>query len=241
MTARARVAEAFAEASTLLRVGMVLGTMAGAFVLVTFVLTLVLAFVRSPPTLLMLRAESRHGSYEQRWVPIERISPHLRRAVMAAEDSDFCSHWGFDFGSIIEAIEKAGEGGKLRGASTLSQQTAKNLFLWPERSWVRKGLEAWFTMLIELTWSKRRTLEVYLNIAEFGDGVFGAEAASRQAFGIPAKDLSLWQASRLAVVLPAPKRRSAGALPEDLAAHADGVADGARTLEGEGRDRCIAG
>lgn len=147
------------------------------------------------------------GSYESiryRWVSAKNISPNAGIAVMASEDQRFPEHSGFDLESIQSSIEDYREGGKLRGASTISQQVAKNLFLTPAKSFLRKGVEAWFTLLIEILWSKERILEVYLNIAEFGDHLFGVEAASQRYFGIPAKNLSRYQAALLAATLPNP-------------------------------------
>jgi monofunctional biosynthetic peptidoglycan transglycosylase len=139
-------------------------------------------------------------------VPLERISPHLVRAVIAAEDTRFCAHNGFDGEEIVRALAQARDGGRLRGASTLSQQTAKNAFLWSGGGWPRKTIEAGLTGLVELAWSKRRILEVYLNAAEWGDGLFGAEAAAQARFGVSAADLTAGQAALLAAVLPSPNR-----------------------------------
>jgi len=144
--------------------------------------------------------------YAHDWVRWEEISPNAALAVIAAEDQKFPDHWGFDFESIDKAVSDAKSGRRLRGASTISQQVAKNLFLWPGQSWVRKGFEAWFTLLIEALWPKQRILEVYLNSAEFGRGVWGVEAASRHFFGKPARQLSRQEAALLAAVLPNPKR-----------------------------------
>ena len=141
-----------------------------------------------------------------RWVGWESISPQMRIAVVAAEDQKFPSHWGFDFESIADAVQEKSARRRLRGASTLTQQVARNLFLWPGRSYVRKGLEAYFTVLLELLWPKRRILEVYLNSAEFGRGIWGVEAASRRYFGKPAARLNRPEAALLAAVLPSPKR-----------------------------------
>jgi monofunctional glycosyltransferase len=143
---------------------------------------------------------------DRRWVPWSRISPRAALAVIASEDQNFATHHGFDFESIQKAIDAREHGQRLRGASTISQQVAKNLFLWTGRSFVRKGLEAYFTALIELTWSKRRILEVYLNIVELGDGVFGVEAASERYFHKPASRLTSEEAALLAAVLPNPIR-----------------------------------
>lgn len=140
------------------------------------------------------------------WVDFERISPHAAIAVVAAEDQRFAWHAGFDIDSIRQAMQENERGGRLRGASTITQQVAKNLFLWPGRSYLRKGLEAWFTVLIELAWPKKRILEVYLNVAEFGRGVYGVEAAARTYFGKSAAKLTRHEAALLAAVLPNPKR-----------------------------------
>ena len=138
------------------------------------------------------------------WVPLREISPEMSLAVIAAEDQRFAEHWGFDWGSIGDAISDGRA--RPRGASTLSQQVAKNLFLWSERSLLRKGLEAWFTLLLETLWPKRRILEVYLNVAEFGPGVYGVGAASERFFGKPAARLTRHEAALLAAVLPSPRR-----------------------------------
>jgi monofunctional biosynthetic peptidoglycan transglycosylase len=140
------------------------------------------------------------------WVDLERISTHAAVAVIAAEDQQFPFHAGFDFESIREAVRANGRGKRTRGASTLTQQVAKNLFLWPGRSYLRKGLEAWFTLLIEVFWPKERILEVYLNVAEFGRGVYGVEAAARKFFRKPAKRLNRHESALLAAVLPNPRR-----------------------------------
>jgi monofunctional biosynthetic peptidoglycan transglycosylase len=188
-----------------------------AFVLAISVLaTAAMRFI--PPLTTAVILERRvdalvHGrSYhvDRRWVPWSRISPRAALAVIASEDQNFATHWGFDVESIQQAIDAHEKGQRLRGASTISQQVAKNLFLWSGRSFVRKGLEAYFTVLIELTWSKRRILEVYLNIVELGDGVFGVEAASQRFFHKPASRLSPEEAALLAAVLPNPIRLHAG-------------------------------
>jgi monofunctional biosynthetic peptidoglycan transglycosylase len=145
----------------------------------------------------------------RQWRDIEQISPQLALAVVASEDQRFPEHNGFDFQQIQKALDEAERGGRTRGASTISQQVAKNLFLWQGRSYVRKGLEAWFTLLIEVLWPKQRILEVYLNIAEFGRGVYGAEAAARACFNKSAAKLGRGEAARLAAVLPSPKRMNA--------------------------------
>lgn len=146
------------------------------------------------------------------WVSMDEISPWMPLAVMAAEDQKFPDHWGFDVASIEKAISHSeGNDSRIRGASTLSQQTAKNLFLWDGRSWVRKGLEAGLTLGMEVVWTKRRILAVYLNIAEFGEGIFGVEAAAQRYFHKPASRLTASEAALLAAVLPNPIRFKAGA------------------------------
>lgn len=143
-------------------------------------------------------------SIDYTWARKNKISPYAFAAVIASEDQRFFQHSGFDLNAIQSSIDDYMDGGKLRGASTISQQVAKNLFLTPARSFFRKGLEAWFTLLIETLWTKERILLVYLNIAEFGDHLFGVEAASRYYFGIPAKKLNRNQAALLAATLPNP-------------------------------------
>jgi monofunctional biosynthetic peptidoglycan transglycosylase len=155
---------------------------------------------------LAARADTRPLEQKHAWVPWKLISPHAAVAVIAAEDQKFLAHDGFDFASIEKAMEDAGRGGRLRGASTISQQVAKNLFLWSGQNWFRKGLEAWFTVWIELLWPKQRILEVYLNVAQFGRGTWGVEAASRRYFGKPAAKLTRHEAALLAAVLPSPTR-----------------------------------
>lgn len=150
-------------------------------------------------------ADDERFRLDYRWVDAATISPQLPIALVAAEDQRFPQHRGFDVQAIQEALDERENGGS-RGASTISQQVAKNLFLWSGRSWLRKGLEAWFTLLIEACWSKPRIVEVYANIAEFGDGVYGAEAAAQRFFRKPAAQLSAAESARLAAVLPNPKR-----------------------------------
>lgn len=144
----------------------------------------------------------------QQWRDFAQISPQLALAVVASEDQRFPEHYGFDFKQIQKALDDAERGGRMRGASTISQQVAKNVFLWNGRSWVRKGLEAWFTLLIEMIWPKQRILEVYLNVAEFGVGIYGAESAAQSYFRKSALKLGRGEAARLAAVLPNPKRLS---------------------------------
>lgn len=143
---------------------------------------------------------------QHQWVPLARIAPPMQLAVIAAEDQHFPDHHGFDLDAIRAAVQHNAQGRRIRGASTISQQTAKNLFLWPSRSYLRKGVEAWFTLLLELLVGKQRILELYLNVVEFGPGIYGVEAASRHYFGKPAAQLRWTEAARLAAVLPNPWR-----------------------------------
>jgi len=177
----------------------------------TWLPVLVLRFLPPPISAFMVerrlaawRAGESSFELRQRFVPLSQMSPELPIALVAAEDQKFPLHHGFDLEAIGEAMDDADEGARLRGASTISQQTAKNLFLWNGRSFVRKGLEAYFTVLIESTWPKSRILEVYANVAQFGDGVYGAEAAARRFFGKPASALTAHEAALLAASLPNP-------------------------------------
>ncbi len=176
---------------------------------------LVLRFVDPPFSAFMAERQLSnwaHGDWSgiaYQWRDLGAISPSLPLAVVAAEDQNFPVHNGFDFKAIEKARASNLRGHKVRGASTISQQVAKNLFLWSGRSWVRKGIEAWYTILIEAFWPKHRILEMYVNVAEFGDGVYGAQAASRTFFGIDANQLTPAQSARLAAVLPSPLRYDA--------------------------------
>ena len=188
---------------------------AAVFVLVTLLPVVLFRWVDPPTSAFMLQHRFAAGHAQggapadHRWVDLERISDPMQLAVVAAEDQKFPVHRGFDLESISDAVEDSLRGDRLRGASTISQQTAKNLFLWPGRSFLRKGLEAWFTALLELCWPKARILEVYLNIAEFGKGVYGVGAASERFYGKAALRLNAFEAAVLAAVLPSPKRMNA--------------------------------
>jgi monofunctional glycosyltransferase len=196
---------------------------------------LAFAVVNPPGTSTMLAERVRLGAMQQDWVPLDQIAPVLARSVVAAEDANFCLHWGFDMAAIRDAVE----GGGTRGASTLSQQTVKNVFLWQGRSWPRKAIEAVLTPVVELVWPKRRILEVYLNVAEMGEGVFGAEAAARHWFGVGAAELSATQSARLAAILPDPKRRSAAEPSAFVRSRAAAIRDGAATIARDGRAECF--
>lgn len=184
------------------------------FFLTTILLVLVYRWVPVSMTpLMVLRvvenlAAGKPIHLEKNWTPLSSLSPKLQRSVVAAEDFKFFEHDGFDWDAIEKAIRHNKNGRRIRGGSTISQQVAKNVFLWPKRSWFRKGLEAYFTVLIERLWGKERIMEVYLNVVELGDGVYGVEAASERFFKKPAKNLSSSEAALLAAVLPNPRRFS---------------------------------
>lgn len=189
------------------------------------------AFVNPPTTWTIVTAARDHALVPRGWADLDEIAPAMRRAAVAAEDANFCLHWGFD---MVE-IRKVVASGSSRGASTISQQTAKNVFLWQGRSWPRKLLETIYTPMIEALWSKGRILEIYLNVAEFGPGVFGVDAAARHYYGVAPADLSPTQAARLAAVLPAPKQRDA----RRASGRSRAIADGAATIARDGRADCI--
>ena len=201
------------------------------------VLMAVLVFtVFNPPTTPYILSESRRlGGIDKTWVDLEDIAPAMARSAVAAEDANYCLHWGFDIAAIRAAIEAGGS----RGASTISQQVVKNVYLWQGRSWLRKALEALLTPLVEAVWTKRRILEVYLNVAEFDEGVFGVEAAAQGYFKVSAKDLTETQAARLAAVLPNPKVRSASEPSASLRRRAVAIRDGAATIRADGRAACF--
>lgn len=185
----------------------VLQLLVGALVLLAAII-LLLRFVDPPTSAFMVGHQLGPSAspLKHQWVDLDQMSPSLPLAVMASEDQKFPYHWGFDVQSIGKALEGYRRGERLRGASTISQQTTKNLFLWPDQSMLRKGVEAGLTALMELLWPKRRIMEVYLNVAEFGEGIYGVEAASRHFFGVPARSVTARQAALLAAVLPNPKR-----------------------------------
>ena len=199
-----------------------------------------------PPlfTILMVKqAVAGHGM-DYRWRSLDRISPRLVEAVIAAEDARFCQHHGFDVEAIqkaMEANERAEQRGsdKRRGASTISQQTAKNVFLWPSRDWVRKGLEVGYTGLIEGIWGKRRIMEMYLNVAEWAPGVYGAEAASQHWFHKSAQNLTAREAARLAAILPSPRRYKAAAPGPYVRRRASRIQAAMGTVREAGLDRCV--
>lgn len=204
-------------------------------VLVASLLMLIGRFMAPWTTPYMFSESRRLGGVDYEWVPLAQVSPVMARSVVAAEDANYCGHWGFDLTAIRDAIEDGGN----RGASTISQQTVKNLYLWHGRNYTRKALEALMTPGLEAFWPKERIIEVYLNIAEFDEGVFGVRAASRHYFGVTPDKLTATQAARLAAILPDPKGRSASKPSDFVRKRAQSIADGAATIRKDGRAACF--
>jgi monofunctional biosynthetic peptidoglycan transglycosylase len=203
---------------------------------------IVYAVLPPPITILMVERYLQGHGLDHRWVPLDHIAPAMTRAVIASEDSRFCSHHGFDVKAIDAALKhNEVKPGKIRGGSTISQQTAKNVFLWPERSWVRKGAEAWFTVLIETIWGKRRIMEVYLNTVEMGPGLYGVDAAAHRLFGVPAAALTDAQADRLAAILPSPLKWKAARPGPYVRRRSGRIEARAGTVERDGLADCVLG
>lgn len=201
------------------------------FLALMVVLVLIFSLINPPTTWTIIQGQREFPGTDRTWTPIGHIAPVMVRAVVAAEDANFCDHWGFD---MIE-IRKVVASGSNRGASTLTQQTAKNVFLWQGRSWPRKVMETLYTPMIEALWSKRRIAEVYLNVAEFGPGIFGVGAAAKHYFGTTPDKLSARQAAALASILPSPKTRK----PNPGSRRARAIVDGAATIRADGRAACL--
>ena len=210
-----------------------------AWIAVTWLVVLILRFVPPPTSAFMIERRiaamtsgEKNFSINYRWTPSSAISAELPIALIASEDQKFPTHHGFDVQAIQDAMDEADEGQRVRGASTISQQTAKNLFLWGGKNFVRKGLEAYFTVLLEVTWPKRRILEVYMNIAEFGDGIYGADAASRGFFRKAPAQLNAHDAALLASALPNPRKLHPDRPSAYVERHADWVERQVRQLGG---------
>ncbi len=199
------------------------------------VLIVLFSFVPPPINLYQLGESWRLGGISKDWVSFEEIAPAMGRSAVAGEDANFCLHWGFDMAAIRAVVEEGGNG----GASTISQQTVKNVFLWHGRSYLRKAMEALLTPIVELVWSKERILEVYLNVAEFDEGVFGVQAAAQHYFGVDAGDLTDIQAARLAAVLPDPKGRDAARPSSFVRQRTRAIMAGAETVAADGRAACF--
>lgn len=206
------------------------------FLGLSLLLTILFRFVPVPVTATMLMDER---GITKDWEPLSNIDRNLVRAVIAAEDGKFCTHDGFDREAIERAMRRNMEGGRIRGGSTISQQTAKNVFLWQGGGYLRKGLEAWFTFLIETLWGKRRIMEVYLNVAETGIGTYGAEAGAQRYFGRSAARLSPAEAGRMAAALPLPKERSVRNPSGWLRRHGNRIAARVGVVRRDGLDACV--
>jgi monofunctional biosynthetic peptidoglycan transglycosylase len=210
-----------------------------AFFLVSILWVLAYRFINPPITLTMLGDVLAGRGAKRDWMPIDKIDRDMVRASIAAEDSKFCSHHGFDFEAIEDAMKRNASGGRIRGGSTISQQTAKNVFLWQGGGYARKGVEAWFTFLIEHLWGKRRIMEVYLNNAETGIGTYGANAGSERYYGHDASAMSPLEAARIAAVLPLPKKRGAVAPKGFTRRYGNTIAARIGVVGRDGLDACV--
>lgn len=206
------------------------------FIGLTLVLVVIFKFVPVPVTATMVLDEN---GVTKSWRSLNKIDRNLVSAVIAAEDSRFCEHSGFDTQAIEQAIRENREGGRIRGGSTISQQTAKNVFLWQGGGYFRKGLEAWFTFWIELVWGKQRIMEVYLNVAETGIGTYGSEGGAQRYFGTSAARLTPLQAARMAAALPSPKKRSVKNPGGWLARHGNRIQQRIGIVRRAGLDACV--
>ncbi|WP_298301473.1 monofunctional biosynthetic peptidoglycan transglycosylase [uncultured Erythrobacter sp.] len=206
------------------------------FVGVSLLLVIAFKWIPVPITATMVMDEN---SITKDWESLDNIDPNLVAAVIASEDARYCEHWGFDTEAIEKAARENAKGGRIRGGSTISQQTAKNVFLWQGGSYFRKALEAWFTFWIEAVWGKQRIIEVYLNVAETGIGTYGAEAGAQRYFGHSAARLSPDEASRMAVALPLPKKRAVKNPSGWLARHGNRIEQSIAVVKREGLDGCV--
>ncbi len=201
---------------------------------------IVYRFVPPPVTFLMIQRMFEGKGLDRKWIALDDMSPALPRAVIAAEDAKFCQHNGFDFSAMQKAMKNnERRPSRIRGGSTISQQTAKNVFLWPQRSYVRKGLEAYFTVLIETIWGKKRIMEVYLNSIEMGPGIYGAEAAAQRYFRVSAADLSNAQAARMAAILPSPLKWKAAKPGPYVKRRSRKITAAAGTVRRDGLAACV--
>lgn len=209
------------------------------FVAVSLALVVLFRFLPPPITFTMIGDYMAGRSITKEWQPLDRIDPDMARAAIAGEDAKFCSHNGFDFGAIAGAAYRNAQGGRIRGGSTISQQTAKNVFLFQGGGYVRKAFEAWFTVLIEAIWGKRRIMEMYLNVAETGIGTYGAEAGAIRYFNHSAEKLSPTEAARIAAVLPLPKKREAVDPRGFVRRHGNRIARHIGVVRRQGLDSCL--
>ncbi|WP_418152516.1 monofunctional biosynthetic peptidoglycan transglycosylase [Litorimonas sp. RW-G-Af-16] len=200
-----------------------------------------LRFINPPQTFLMMQRGWAGEDVRREWVNLEDMSPYIIEAVMAGEDGRFCEHRGIDWAAIETAIEDNQSGGRKRGGSTITQQTAKNVFLWNGGGYIRKAVEAWFATLIDVTWGKSRVMEVYLNVAEWGDGIFGIEQAAQIRFGKPAKDLTRREAALLAAVLPSPNKWRIDPPSEFVSGRASTLQSRMTVIRNSGYANCVTG
>ncbi|WP_174280366.1 monofunctional biosynthetic peptidoglycan transglycosylase [Sphingomonas bacterium] len=209
------------------------------FVLVSVLWVGLYRFVPPPGTFTMLGDAVGGAGVTKQWMPLDAMDPDMARAAIAGEDSTFCLHHGFDWRGIESAARHNARGGRIRGGSTISQQTAKNAFLFQRGGYVRKGFEAWFTVLIEALWGKRRIMEVYLNIAQTGVGTYGADAGARRYFGHDASRLTPLEAGRIAAILPSPEKRDASDPHGAIRRHGNRLARYVGVVRRAGLDRCV--
>ena len=221
------------------RTGWIVGRAILYFIVGSVLWVVVYKFARPPITLTMMGDVLSGHSLHKDWMSLSAMDPNMARAAIAGEDGKFCLHGGFDREAIVKAAERNARGGRIRGGSTISQQTAKNAFLWQGGGFFRKGLEAWFTVLIETVWGKRRIMEVYLNIAETGIGTYGANAGAQRYFGHDASDLSPTEAARIAAILPLPKKRDAVAPKGFTRRHGNRLAANVGVVRRDALDACL--
>jgi len=217
------------------RLGWLLARLIAAFLLISTALVVVYRFVPVPVTLTMILDPN---GITKSWTPLSRIDRNMVDAAIAGEDGKFCQHNGFDQDAILKAWERNQEGGRIRGGSTISQQTAKNVFLWQGGGYLRKGLEAWFTVLIEAIWGKRRIMEVYLNVAETGIGTYGVEAGAQRYYHKSAKNLTRVEAARIAAAFPQPKVRAVTGVTGFIRRHGNVIAARVGTVRAD-YDTCV--
>ena len=211
----------------------------GGFILLSVLMVVVYRFVPPPITLTMVGDALSGHSIHKHWMPLDQIDPNMARAAIAGEDARFCSHNGFDFAAIEQAYQRNQRGGRIRGGSTISQQTAKNVFLIQGGGYARKAMEAYFTVLIETIWGKRRIMEVYLNVAETGIGTYGVDAGAERYFGHDASNLSPSEAGRIAAVLPLPKKRAAIDPRGFTRRHGNAITRRVGVVRNDGLDGCL--
>ena len=225
--------------SILRRVAEAIAKLIGGFFVLSVAMVVIYRFVPPPITLTMIGDAMSGHSIHKHWMPLDQIDPDMPRAAIAGEDARFCTHYGFDFTAIEEAYQRNQRGGRIRGGSTISQQTAKNVFLIQGGGYARKALEAYFTVLIETIWGKRRIMEVYLNVAETGIGTYGVDAGAERYFGHDATNLSPTEAGRIAAVLPLPKKREAIDPSGFTRRHGNAITRRVGVVRNDGLDACV--